>query len=141
MAQAASDVQIFALLNQPKAGDLYEISFDGAVRAGRAMLGYTLVKVERVDGDSVTLRFHKKIVPAEQGLSLIKAFTTAPGDFGDKIIQVSGRGLRDCNLQPILVSVFCLERSMRQCGRSRLNRRGKHYHDSDSLVLSSALQA
>ena len=88
-----------AMLAEPKVGDLYEVSVDRTTDANAGSTGYTLARVEKIEGDLVTLRYRKNVIQ-RRSPPLLKELINTPGDFDDKAITVVKNKLRNRDLFP-----------------------------------------
>jgi len=82
-----------ALLDAPRAGDLYEVS---AYRQDSGNVDYTLARVERTGDGVVTLRWHRKVQPTPSGKTMpfLQDFPTGVGDFGGETMDAQATRLR-----------------------------------------------
>jgi hypothetical protein len=87
------------MLDTPKAGDLYEVSIDRIKDVNAGTTGYTLAKVEKIEGDLVTLRYRKNVINKRSPV-LFKELVNAPGDFEDKTMEVQKKKLANRDLFP-----------------------------------------
>lgn len=90
------------LLDAPKVGDLYEVSIDELKidkKNSTLIRKYALAKVERVEKDSVTLRYGKDALEQPHP-PMFKELLKKPVDFGDKIAVVRKKRLVDKELCP-----------------------------------------
>jgi len=80
-----------AHLEAPRAGDLYEVSVNGAPGS---LLGHTVARVEVADGELVRLRWHRKLVPIQQEMPFLRDFPLAASDFEEGTTDVLASRLK-----------------------------------------------
>jgi hypothetical protein len=88
-----------AMLTAPKVGDLYEVSVERTTDLIAGTTGYTLARVEKIEGDLVTLRYRKNAIQ-RRSPPLLKELINTPGVFDDKDITVEKNKLRNRDLFP-----------------------------------------
>jgi len=86
-----------AMLSAPKAGDIYEVGVGNMITDKNSSTlinsDYALVKVEKIDGDLVTLRYRKNIITRKEP-PLFKELANIPGDFDGKAVDVQTNWLK-----------------------------------------------
>lgn len=87
-----------AMLSNPQIGDVYEVGINtrpGEVREQE----YTLVKVEKSEGEAVTLRVRNNGITGKFP-PMYKELVKHPGDYGEKTLVVRKKRLVDEDLCP-----------------------------------------
>jgi hypothetical protein len=88
-----------AILSAPRVGDVLEVSVDRTGDMNAGTIGYTLARVERVEGDLVTLRYRKNVITSRSP-PLLKELIEAPGVFDGTAIEVQKGRLERRDLFP-----------------------------------------